>query len=220
MNQPGQSGETPEPAAFAQLIEAARNGDQGAVGQLIEDWRGYLLLIANQDLDRDIQAKVGPSDVVQESMLILQDRIGDFRGSSEPEFRAWIRQILKTNLEDSRRKYKQAQRRSVQREVRRDDSRLVGVDPAESRVTPGTDLAHRERVEILSRVMEELPENYRQVIELRNWQELGFREVAERMDSNEDAVRKLWYRAILKLQEKLNQNWPGLFRSGINPPES
>ncbi|MEZ6134265.1 MAG: hypothetical protein R3C53_05070 [Pirellulaceae bacterium] len=65
------------------LIRQARNGDQAAMGQLVETYRNYLLLIANRNLGADLQAKVGASDVVQQSMLNAQQHIDQFVGEDE-----------------------------------------------------------------------------------------------------------------------------------------
>ena len=51
------------------LLESAQNGSSKSLGKLLETCREYLLLVANQTLDHDLQAKVGPSDLVQETFL-------------------------------------------------------------------------------------------------------------------------------------------------------
>ncbi len=53
--------------------------------------------------------------------------------------------------------------------------------------------------------MAELPEDYQEVIVLRNLQRLPFNEVAERMNRSRPAVQMLWMRAIKKLQEVLGE---------------
>ena len=56
-----------EPKSADQMdvwITAARNGSSNALGQLLESCRQYLLLVANQELNPNIQAKVGASELV------------------------------------------------------------------------------------------------------------------------------------------------------------
>ena len=47
------------------------------------------------------------------------------------------------------------------------------------------------------------PEDYRRVLELRYWGGLSFVAMAPELDRSPDAVRKLWYRALERLQQEL-----------------
>jgi len=197
-----------EAAKFADLVEQARNGSNEAIGLLVHRWRKYLLLIANQDLEQDLQAKIAPSDIVQQSLIDVQEHVTDFRGSSEAEFQAWVRTILKNNVAAARRKYKSSQQRDLKREVGIHDStgpKPSLVDPQDS---PGTSALQNERTKILEVAMKQIPDHYRQVIQLRNFDELTFVEIARRLGGTEDSVRKLWSRAILSLQKEIQVEYP------------
>src|SRR5262249_59029145 len=54
---------------IAQLLADARNGSAAALGRAIDGCRGYLLLIAGQELDARIRSKVASSDGVQATLL-------------------------------------------------------------------------------------------------------------------------------------------------------
>jgi RNA polymerase sigma factor (sigma-70 family) len=51
--------------------------------------------------------------------------------------------------------------------------------------------------------MARLPDDYRRVLELRYWGGLSFVAMAPELERSPEAVRKLWYRAIERLQEEL-----------------
>ena len=207
-----------ESSQFESLIRRARAGEREAIGELISEWRDYLLVIAGEDMDRELQAKLGASDLVQQTMATAGQKFEQFRGDSPNEFRAWIRQILKNDLHDARRKFKGTGRRDVQRErsidVEHEDTQLYDADQS-----PSAHAINEEYAAILRQAMGELPGNYQQIIEFRNWDELGFEEIARRMDCTPDAARKLWYRAIVKLEEIINQSFPEI-KSGslFRPP--
>ena len=55
----------------------------------------------------------------------------------------------------------------------------------------------------LAEVLERLPEDYRQVILLRNLQDLPYEEIARRMDRGVGAVRMLWVRALARLRDEI-----------------
>src|SRR5262249_10200226 len=69
--------------------------------------------------------------------------------------------------------------------------------------TPSQRAVRREQAVLLADALERLPADYREVIVLRHLQELSFAEVAARMDRSEDAVKKLWTRALTKLRGSL-----------------
>ncbi len=202
------------PDSFNDLIRRAREGDQQAVGALMEKWRGYLMLVANEDLDRELQGKIASSDVVQQSMLDAAANLEQFRGESENEFRAWLRQILCNDLRDVRRKNKRSARRRADREQSVDDSqgRTVLYD---NQTTPGTNALLREQAAALHDAMREMPEHYRQVIQLRNWEGHSFDKIGAQVGVSADAARKLWYRAIIHLQQIMHRKFPGLQDSSI-----
>jgi RNA polymerase sigma-70 factor (ECF subfamily) len=220
MNQINRENEGAEngPNEFAQLVNRARGGDRKAVGELIDRWRNYLLLIANKNLEQDLHAKIAPSDIVQQSMLDAQEKIVDFRGTCEAEFQAWVRQILRNNIHSARRTYKTAQNRNMRREIGIDDSQNQAPTLLNRMDSPGTEALKNERANVLNSAMEKLPEHYQQIIRLRNWDELTFVEIAKRLDSNEDSVRKLWSRAILSLQQVINVDHPGFHSGSIHKP--
>ena len=57
-----------------QLLEAARHGAEEQLGELLQSYRNYLTLLARTQMGRQLQARVSPSDIVQETMLeALQD---------------------------------------------------------------------------------------------------------------------------------------------------
>jgi RNA polymerase sigma factor (sigma-70 family) len=52
--------------------------------------------------------------------------------------------------------------------------------------------------------MARLPEDYRRVLQLRYWSGMTFVDIAPLLGRSPDAVRKLWYRAVERLQSELN----------------
>src|SRR5438105_1940581 len=102
---------------IAPLLDAARSGSREALGQLLESCRGYLLMVAKGELDRDLQAKEGASDLVQETFLEAQRDFVQFQGASEAELLAWLRRLLLNNVANFTRRYRTTGKRSVEREV-------------------------------------------------------------------------------------------------------
>lgn len=194
---------------LAQLLAAAREGCRESLGTALEGCRQYLLLVANQEFAPELQAKAGPSDIVQDTMLEAQRDFARFRGSMQEELIAWLRQILLNNLRDFRKQFLQTEKRQVSREVALDgDSSCEEMRKSLSSAaaSPSELLVEAEDRQAALLALAELPEQYRQVIELRSGEQLSFKQIGARMARSEAAVRKLWCRAVRELSRKLNRD--------------
>ena len=195
---------TPDP----ELLARARSGDAQAAGQVLEQYRAYLNLLARLQIRRAIQGKVDASDVVQETFLEAYRDFAQFRGTTEAELMAWLRRILASNLADQARRFTGARRRDVRLERRLADeldesSRVLDRGLAARQSTPSERAAHREQALLLAEALERLPADYREVIILRHLEELRFPEVAQRMGRTLDSVKNLWTRALDRLRRAL-----------------
>lgn len=185
---------------IAQWIRAAKDGSNEAMGQMFQKYRHYLLLIAQGQIANGLRDKIAPSSVVQATYLAAYRHFGaQFRGETEEELLAWLRRILLNNLANEVRKFSTEQR-DINREVP-----LVGLGDglAAPEVSPSAQAAAREETEALDRAIALLPEDYQQVILLRNREQLTWSEVGLLLGCTPEAARKLWARALVKLHELL-----------------
>lgn len=188
-----------------QLLPSARAGSPADLGRALDQFRDYLLAIAGRQLDPVLQAKGGASDIVQETFLEAQRDFAQFDGTTGSELRAWLVRLLMNNLANFARHFKQTEKREVRREVALPGDTPSGVTGgvAADTPTPSVEVIADERAEAVRLAVERLPEDYRQVIILRNREDRPFSEIAERMGRSENAVRKLWFRAVELLQHEL-----------------
>jgi RNA polymerase sigma-70 factor (ECF subfamily) len=100
-----------------QWLHAARAGSRSALGHALDAARPLLLKIADDELGADLRGKVGASDVVQESMADAVRGFAQFRGTTPEDWVAWLGQVLRHNLRDCARRYRDADKRDVGREV-------------------------------------------------------------------------------------------------------
>jgi RNA polymerase sigma-70 factor (ECF subfamily) len=185
-------------------LPAAQAGSREALGQVLEACRAYLLLIAQEELDPALQAKGGASDLVQQTFLEAQRDFLRFQG--EPRsLLAWMRRLLLNNLANFRRDYRRDKRR-VTREVSLpagDSSTQREGGLRASTPSPSVAVMRLEQNQALELALQRLPEDYRRVIHLRYREERSFEAIAELMQRSPNAVRKLWARAIERLQQEL-----------------
>lgn len=186
-------------------LKGARQGSREALGQLLEAYRPYLLQIANQKLEADLQAKAGGSDIVQQTFLEAQRDFRRFTGSTAAELLAWLRQILNHNLLNFSAQYRATARRQVSREVSLHErggpngaATLPAPDPS-----PSSQVVAQETATALDRALQRLPPDYQQVIVGRNRDRLSFAEIGRAMNRSAGAARKLWLRAVERLDEEI-----------------
>jgi RNA polymerase sigma-70 factor, ECF subfamily len=67
----------------------------------------------------------------------------------------------------------------------------------------------REQQVLLADALERLPADYREVIILRNLEDLSYDEIAQRMGRTPGAVRMLWVRALAQLRAEARQSLTG-----------
>ena len=152
---------------------------------------------------------MNPSDLVQETMLAAHCDFAKFRGSTEREFVAWLRQVLIHCVQHAIDAHVKAKKRDVRREVPLDQ-----VDEAFDRSvadfacaiadrgpSPSGPLQQHERALAFASQLAKLRPQYRDVIVLRNLQGLSFEEIADRMERTPSTVRVWWLRAIDKLKK-------------------
>jgi RNA polymerase sigma-70 factor, ECF subfamily len=196
-------------AASAKSVEdwlpQARAGSSEALGEALEACRFYLLGVAQRELDPVLQAKGGASDLVQQTFLEAQQDFPRFRGDSEAELLAWLRRLLLNNLANFARRYRDTNKRALGREIALQALSASGLqgglragDPS-----PSTAMAHGEQETALATALTKLPDDYRQVLLLRYEGELSFEEIGTKMNRTANAARKLWLRAIERLQIEL-----------------
>ena len=192
------------------LIRRARGGTTDALGQLLARYGNYLGLLARVQVGRRLRGKIDPADLVQETYLEAHRHFPGFRGQSEPEVAAWLRQIMAGVLCNLLRRYLGTQGRDVrlERELAGEldrSSQALDRGLADPGPTPSKLAAGRERAVLLADALNRLPDDYREAIILRNLEELPFAEVARRMGRSEDAVQKLWVRALARLRAALEE---------------
>jgi RNA polymerase sigma-70 factor, ECF subfamily len=190
-----------------QLLLEAHTSDE-IFGRLLARYTNYLTILARVEIGQRLQGKLDAADLVQDVFLDAHRHFPTFRGTSELEFSAWLRQILAGVLANTIRRYYGTQARDLRLEqelwagVNHSSCMLAGqiVSPGTS---PSDAASKREQGLILADALVKLPADYHEVILLRHLEALPFAEVARRMGRSVDSVEKLWMRALIKLREAM-----------------
>jgi RNA polymerase sigma-70 factor, ECF subfamily len=170
-------------------------------------YRDYLLLLARVQLDPRWQAKLGASDLVQETLLEAHRDAGQFRGHTEAERMAWLRAILARNLANTVRDLRR-QRRDIDRErplanPLAESSQHLEAWLSDSGLAPPEQAERNERLVRLADALARLPEDRRTAVELRHFQGWSLDAIAEHLGRSASAVASLLHRGLLQLRDLL-----------------
>lgn len=173
----------------------------------LERYRPYLRLLARLQLHRQLQSKIDESDIVQQTMLHAHQARGGFRGTTNAERAAWLRQILARNLAHAARDFGRDKRdlsreQSLQANLDQSSARLEAFLAADES-SPSQRAARNEDVLRLAAALETLPEAQRQAIELHYWQGCTVAEVGEQLERSTAAVAGLLHRGLTALRAEL-----------------
>ena len=171
------------------LVQAAKRDEAGALDRLLGQYRNYLRLLGRTWLNRDLRGKADPSDLVQETLLRAGKAFGEFRGTSEVELVAWLRRIMARQLADLMRRLRAGRRDVGPRTAARGSRCTTGSTtwPRRAFPAPAEQLQRRELGVMLADALAQLSPPRREVIVLRNSEELDWPEVARRMGKSEAA---------------------------------
>ncbi|TWU58776.1 RNA polymerase sigma factor [Rubripirellula tenax] len=194
-----------------QLVIASKQGDNEALGRLLEQYRGYLLMLAHRYLSERLRRRVDPADIVQLTFLEAKRDLPSFRGETPAEFAGWLRGMLKNNVATAVTRHITTKKRSVRREVNmapasaNQDSGAAWLGQLPGSTTSPSGVAIRgEAVLALVEALHQLPETQAEAIRLRYMEGLPLSDIVERMGKSDTAVAGLLKRGLQKLRTVLS----------------
>jgi RNA polymerase sigma-70 factor (ECF subfamily) len=187
------------------LLERLIEDDDDALAILLDRHEVMIAKVARRRLDRRVRKRLSPSDVVQETKLDAVQRIDEYLQRRPMPFRLWLLKTAHERLLKMHREHIKTAKRSVEREIPLPDrsSRALARRLVAGDMNPSDQLKQREQAKRLRQVMAQLSETDREVIMLRNFDELSNREVALLLEINEEAAKKRYARALIRLQRLL-----------------
>ena len=182
------------------LMERARAGSAAALDEVYMRCAGKLLPLIRLRMGPSLRAELESRDVLQAVLLKSFQRIGQFDGSETGSLMAWMARIAENEIRD-RADYQGRQRRDAARRVPLEEAAELP-QPVRSALTQAILNEEGRRVE---RGLEALTASQREIIVLRQFEELTFPEIAERLAKTEDACRMMFARAMAALTLKLSE---------------
>lgn len=192
------------------LLSRAAAGDAAALDALFQENRQRLKQMVNVQLDARLQARIDPSDVIQEAMMEATRRFPAYVDKRPLPFYPWLRQITLDRIRRMHRNHLRIASRSVRREqsiepLLSDDSILKLVDCAFCCGSdPAGRLARIETGDQIRRALGRLAKEDREVLVLRFLEHLSAPEIAAILGINEAALRMRQLRALQRFEKLIS----------------
>jgi RNA polymerase sigma-70 factor (ECF subfamily) len=204
-----------EPSEIVRLIERARAGDTGAVGELFARHRARLRRMVEMRLDHRLQARIDPSDVIQDAHTDVVGRLAEYLADPKLPLFLWLRLVVGERLMKTHRQHLGTHMRDAAREV----SLYHGALPAASstalaaqllgqHTSPTQAAVRTERLLRLQNAINALDPIDREILSLRHFEELTHAEAARALEIQESAAAKRYVRAMKRLKDILTST-PG-----------
>ena len=197
------SGKIPESTVTQQLLDRIRSGDREALNKLFDEHRPYLRRLVELRMAQKLKVRVDPSDVVQETQIEATRRIEDYLQRCPMSFRVWLRQTANEQIMMMCRRHMGAQRRSVEREVSLPNHSSVALARQLMNSGPSKEMRRRELASSVHKAVDRLSEADREILLMRNFEELSNQEAAEALGIDSVAASKRYGRALVRLRDIL-----------------
>jgi RNA polymerase sigma-70 factor (ECF subfamily) len=199
------------------LLRQGAAGDQHALGELWGRYRERLKRMVRLRLDRRLQGRLDPSDVLQEAFLDFARRAGEFAENPEVSFFLWLRALTGQRLQMLHRQHLGAKMRDAAREIslhRAPMPQATSVSLAAQLLghftSASAKVARAEMQILLQEALNGMDPIDREILALRHFEELSNAETAEVLGIDPSAASSRHVRALKRLRQVL-KSIPGFF---------
>ena len=194
-----------------ELLARLKRGDKQALGELFSKHRNRLWRTVCFRMDRRLQGRVDPDDVLQEAYLDAAARIQHFVDDSPTSFYVWLRLVVGQTLVDVHRRHLGAQMRDAGREISlhagrypQSTSSSMVLQLVGDLTSPSQAVQREEIARQLQGALEKMDAIDREVLALRHFEELTNSEVAEALGIQQKAASIRYVRALRRLKKVLS----------------
>jgi RNA polymerase sigma-70 factor, ECF subfamily len=178
-----------------QMVERALTGDPDAFGEIVQRWERRIFALAFGMLGREEDAR----DATQETFMAAFRNLRGFRG--EAKVSSWLHRIAVNQCITRQRRAKVRSETALEDEAEKNAA--VFALPAD--LSPARAAEHQERSIAVRRAVCGLPPDLRQVVVMKEFEELTFQEISDVLEVPLSTVKSRLYTALRQLQLRLNK---------------
>jgi RNA polymerase sigma-70 factor (ECF subfamily) len=178
-----------------QIVERALAGDTDAFGELVRRWERRIFALTYGILGREEDAR----DATQETFIAAYRNLSNFRG--EAKVSSWLHRIAVNQCITRRRRAKVRGETSLEGETETNGAQFA----APAHESPARLAEGRERAAAVRRAVQALPPELREVLVLKEFEELTFQQIADTLDVPLSTVKSRLYTALKQLRLRLEK---------------
>jgi RNA polymerase sigma-70 factor (ECF subfamily) len=200
------------------LLRRWHAGDQDAFAALIQRHLPWIHARVRDRLGPALREKAESMDLVQDALVeVLRDG-PRFTLRDEDAFRALLARIVENSIRD-RNDHFAAKKRAADRETALPGDSVLDLDPPAASVTRPSEAAIRhEQAALVQLALKLLGPRDREIIVLRQQEELSFAAIGERLSIPEDTARFRFQRALPRLAKRIEDLRSGRLREALGEP--
>jgi len=177
------------------IVERALTGDPEAFGEIVQRWERRIFALTYGMLGREEDAR----DATQETFLAAFRNLRGFRG--EAKVSSWLHRIAVNQCITRQRRAKVRNEAALDDEQEKDAARFS----APLTYSPALSVESRQTTRAVRLAVNSLPLELRQVVVMKEFEELTFREIADALDLPLSTVKSRLYTALQQLQMRLQK---------------
>ncbi len=177
------------------IVERALTGDPEAFGEIVQRWERRIFALTYGMLGREEDAR----DATQETFLAAFRNLRGFRG--EAKVSSWLHRIAVNQCITRQRRAKVRNEAALDDEQEKDAARFA----APLKYSPALSVESRQRTRAVRLAVNSLPLELRQVVVMKEFEELTFREIADALDLPLSTVKSRLYTALQQLHLRLRK---------------
>ena len=178
-----------------QIVEIAVSNDPDAFGEIVKRWERKIFALCFGMLSREEDAR----DAAQETFISAYRNLGNFRG--EAKVSSWLHRIAVNQCLTRQRRSKVRSESSLEDENSANEASFA----APSGLNPAKTAEQNERISAVRVAVNALPAELKQVVVMKEFEELTFQEISETLDLPLSTVKSRLYTALKQLKLKLER---------------
>jgi len=177
------------------LVELAVSEDPEAFGEIVRRWERKIFALCFGMLGREDEAR----DAAQEAFIAAYRNLRNFRGDARVS--SWLHRIAVNQCLTTKRR----QRSRAEDFLDDDEGTEERVFVASIRYSPANETEKVERLDLVRQAVGALPGDLRQVVVMKEFEEMTFQEISETLELPLSTVKSRLYTALKQLKMKLER---------------
>ncbi len=178
-----------------QIVQRALTGDADAFGEIVHRWERRIFALSFGMLGREEDAR----DATQETFLAAFRNLRAFRG--EAKVSSWLHRIAVNQCLTRQRRAKVRKESAIETEEEKNAASFA----APLSYSPARHAEGRQTTAAVRMAVNNLPLELRQVVVMKEFEELTFKEISEALDLPLSTVKSRLYTALKQLQMRLQR---------------